>query len=74
MEGLHHNKNNMSADSLRERAWLLLQEFKAALAAEASAREEMRAHPGDPDLMQAWLRAMDATHEASRKLREETRS
>lgn len=51
----------------------LLQQFRSALDDEARARDDAHAHPGDWERMTAWLRAMDATHEASRKLREGTR-
>ena len=63
----------MAGRSPQERAQLLLQEFKHALEAEAQAREKMRANPGDPHLVRVWLRAMDATHEASHRFLQETR-
>jgi hypothetical protein len=51
----------------------LLQQFRSALENETRARDEAHSHPGDWQRMDAWLRAMDATHEASRRLREGTR-
>jgi hypothetical protein len=65
---------SVAADSPSERGRLLLEQFKAAVAAEARAREAMHDDPGNAALLQAWLRAMDATHEASRALREGTLS
>ena len=62
----------MDADLPREKD-SLLQQFRSALDDESRARDEARAHPGDWERMTAWLRAMDATHEASRRLREGTR-
>ena len=60
----------MAGISPQECALLLLQEYKRAVEREVEAREQMRAHPGDPELARAWLRAMDATHEASRRFLE----
>ena len=51
----------------------LMQQFRDALQRESCARDDAHAHPGDWDRLSAWLRAMDATHEASRNLREGTR-
>ena len=63
----------MAGLSSHERALLLLMEFKRTLALETEARETLRAHPGDQDLVRVWLRAMDATHEASHRFLEATR-
>ena len=62
----------MSADSRSERARLLMDEFKAALAAEKCAREAVHETPGNAELLREWLRAMDATNEASKRLRQGT--
>lgn len=62
----------MSADSRKERARLLMQAFQAALAAEKAAREAYHQDPRNPETLRDWLRAMDATHEASKKLRDGT--
>ena len=59
----------MSADSPGLRARLLLDEFKAAVETERIAREAYKQNPGNADLLRDWLRAMDATNEASKKLR-----
>ena len=62
----------MSADSRSERARLLLDAFKDALIAEKGAREAMHQNPGNTELLRDWLRAMDATNEASKRLRQGT--
>lgn len=60
----------MHAPTGSERRLILLMEFQAALAAEAQAREAALRARGDQGLFQAWMRAMDATHAASQRLRE----
>jgi len=63
----------MAADSALEQRSLLYQHFLAAVAAEEVAREAMRDRPNNKALFDVWLRAMDATNDASRALRERTR-
>lgn len=66
MPGPMQSTNTQTAEEL-------LEQFHAALAAETAARDAMRHSPRDTKLVQEWLRAMDVTHDASKKLHDLTR-